>query len=1141
MRVRILGEVGVEVDGVDVPLPRAKERGLLAVLALRSNQLLSVDQLVEILWGEAPPLSAVKSLRSHVSRLRRSIGNGAVLTVGSAYALNVSDDAVDAHEFVRLIEDSKSLPRDEARSALSTALALWRGRPFTDLADSPRAEAEATRLDELRLGAELDLVDLRLAAGEHDALVGPLELLTSENPGREDFWHRLILALHRSQRRADALRTFQRARTVLREQMGLDPGDDLTRLEQQVIAGASVLDLPEPTPERVHQPPPTPTWGSQSRFVGRRAALDELEAAWERAGSGHGSVVVVRGDPGSGKTALLAELVARRNHEAIVAYGVADHDLHAPFLAVSDVVRSLLEQLPESTGRIGSDETGRILGDVFLGPGGSTSEPGLSDTTSELDSARLLSATEELLDLVGARQPIMILLDDVQWIDRASSAMIRRWARRSDRPLLIVLACRQQALQEPARRLLSDLTITGVLSSIELEGLTIDEVGMLLADQPDLDPHEFAMRTGGNPFLLRQLATHDDPGSLPDGVTAMIGARIRELPEPTREALQTAAVAGGVVDADVLGRVLGVEVDDVITRLDPAVRIGVLDEDPAALGSYLFDHDLIAESLRADLSHNRTTLLHRRFASAISERLEGPLDPMVFALARHLRLGMAPLPDRIRADLAAGRLARRTLAFDDAAEWLESALAMADSYRDIDPCTHRELLLETGRVRGLRGEKGARRALLRAAELSSERDLVEIAIELSRFKHARFTSQADTEVIDVIQRGLDALDEDESPTRALLSAALAAELMWVAAVRSRCDLAEEALGIARERDDPVLLGSVILRTQLSASSPDNLDRRLADGRAAVAGLDRVAPTGDREPSDHLEARIAAGVALATASFEAGDIAAATDLLARARRLCAGAAHTALSWRITSLEIAIAVLQARFDAAEALLARLPEETGEAGAPQSMLVIRGWSQIFLDRGDHEILEAAVGAMARDSPAVPGWGSALGVVLCELNRHEEAAPLLAATMSAPLFEERNLGWLTHRVADTIVARETGDRDAMERLSSLLGPYAGRLCLDIVASAGPVDLALGMLAGGLGDRQAALDHLAAAAELSARSEAPIWQARCELETATVLVATDRAADAPAFAQRAFDRATAAGGRRVARAAEQILRDARR
>jgi DNA-binding SARP family transcriptional activator len=207
MRVRVLGPMEVTVGERRLELGAAKQRALLAMLALQANRAVPADRLVEGVWGEEPPASASKMVQHHVSRLRRLLaaGNGAaaeIVTRGRGYELRIAADDVDALHFERLLAEGSS----------QEALALWRGPPLADVADEPFAAAEIRRLEELRLTALERAIAADVEEGRHGEAVGALTGLLAEYPVSERLHARLMLALYRSGRQADALEAYRRAR-----------------------------------------------------------------------------------------------------------------------------------------------------------------------------------------------------------------------------------------------------------------------------------------------------------------------------------------------------------------------------------------------------------------------------------------------------------------------------------------------------------------------------------------------------------------------------------------------------------------------------------------------------------------------------------------------------------------------------------------------------------------------------------------------------------------------------------------------------------------------------------------------------------------------------------------------------------------
>ena len=258
MRFRVLGPLEVETDNGPVVLGGQKERLLLAQLLTRPNQVVPVEALVRGLWGEHPPPTAAKTLQSHVVRLRRALeparARGAagevLVTREPGYLLRVAPRAVDAARFEELTTAGRRALSDGsvelAGSLLREALGLWRGRAFEEFLDADFGAAESDRLAELRLVALEDRIEADLRLGRHRELVAELEGLVREQPLRERLWAQLMLALYRSGRQADALLAYQRARSVLVEELGIDPGADLRRLHTAILAQDPALDLPAP-------------------------------------------------------------------------------------------------------------------------------------------------------------------------------------------------------------------------------------------------------------------------------------------------------------------------------------------------------------------------------------------------------------------------------------------------------------------------------------------------------------------------------------------------------------------------------------------------------------------------------------------------------------------------------------------------------------------------------------------------------------------------------------------------------------------------------------------------------------------------------------------------------------------------------
>jgi predicted ATPase/DNA-binding SARP family transcriptional activator len=357
---RLLGPLEVVIAGESVPLGGQKQRALLATLLLEPNRIVSGDRLIDAVWGEFPPETARNTVQVYISQLRKRLPAGALETVPPGYRLAVDPAAIDLFEFVRLCTEGRSAlaSGDAALAAetLSAALDLWRGAALADLASVPFAQTEVLRLEELRAAASEDRIDADLALGRHGELVPELEALIGEYPLRERPRAQLMLALYRAGRQADALSAYQRARTTLVEELGIEPGEALRKLERAILAHDPSLDLVEPGrigPHRIPAP--------LHALLGRDRELAALSDLIRRPDV---RLVTLTGPGGIGKTSLGFELGRRLATEftdgsAVVLLGALDDP--------DRVARAILEALDLSeTGRDPAEELARALAQAEL-------------------------------------------------------------------------------------------------------------------------------------------------------------------------------------------------------------------------------------------------------------------------------------------------------------------------------------------------------------------------------------------------------------------------------------------------------------------------------------------------------------------------------------------------------------------------------------------------------------------------------------------------------------------------------------------------------------------------------------------------------------------------------------------------------
>ena len=343
VEIRLLGPVEAVVDGRQLDTGGRRLRTLLSLLALQPGRPVPGDRLVTELWGDEPPDGADVTLRSYVSRLRQGLGGAATIRASDGgYAIDVSPEQIDRQRFEQLVRDAETDAaagnHRRAGARLREALGQWRGRPFGELSDRGSLSAEADRLEELRLhGLELRIAsDLEL--GSAAELVDELESLVRAHPYRESFWRQLMLALYRSERQADALAAYHRARTALDEELGIEPGAELRALEAAILR----QDVPGPSTATGPREIPEPL----TSFIGRDAELRTLRGLL-----GAARLVTLTGVGGVGKTRLALE--AARRHLDDDGGDVLFVDLSAlsePSQVDRHVAGTLgLRELPESS------------------------------------------------------------------------------------------------------------------------------------------------------------------------------------------------------------------------------------------------------------------------------------------------------------------------------------------------------------------------------------------------------------------------------------------------------------------------------------------------------------------------------------------------------------------------------------------------------------------------------------------------------------------------------------------------------------------------------------------------------------------------------------------------------------------------
>src|SRR5262245_9433693 len=363
MEYRVLGPLEVDDGEGPLALGGAQQRTVLLLLLLSANRVVSRDRLIDELWGDDPPATAVKTVQGYVSRLRKLLPAEALQTRAPGYLLAIERELLDSSRFERLVAEARKAPPEHAARLLREALGLWRGRALADFAE-PFARVEGRRLDALRLATLEERVEAELALGRHRELTGELEALVAEHPHRERLRGQLMLALYRSGRQADAVDAYRDARAAL-DEVGIEPGADLKQLERRILLQDQALDRPRERLLAIAPDEPVPLPGplvpsSPFPFVGRASELSTLRTLLVRAEGGQGAVVLLSGEAGAGKTRLARELAhGAAAKGALVLYGTSDATVSIPYQPVREWLEFLVhvcdpEALRQSIGSGGA-------------------------------------------------------------------------------------------------------------------------------------------------------------------------------------------------------------------------------------------------------------------------------------------------------------------------------------------------------------------------------------------------------------------------------------------------------------------------------------------------------------------------------------------------------------------------------------------------------------------------------------------------------------------------------------------------------------------------------------------------------------------------------------------------------------------
>ena len=861
LQFRLLGELTVELDGRTLDLGPRLQRQLLAILLSENGRIIAVDRLIDLLWGDEPPSAAIASLQAYVSQLRRVLEPDrppraparVLVTADPGYSLRADPDQIDARRFERLVSEGRARldqgRPDLADELLASGLGLWRGGVLVEFENEPWAVPMVARLNEACDTALEDRMDAWLGLGRHTSAASELEELVQQRPLRERRWAQLILAHYRAGRQADALRAYQRCRQLLADELGIEPSPELRKLEAAVLNQDSSLDLSSRStatsadagPARDTHQSDDASPGAEPPRTGGGLHEPRLHAFADRLrqlADGRGGAVVLVGEPGVGKTTLAERVaeIAGDSGAATVWTRCVDPNSSPPFWPWVQALRGL----PPSEAVGAALE--RLEGHTQSGGG----------------RAALFEAYQTVLDALrqaGGVRALLLVIDDLQAADSASLDLFELLAGDLQRMSLLVVvtlrdtepsAALDRTLGELLRHRGVDRVMVPPLEPEEVAGLTEQLTGARPADSVVAALYE---RTGGNVFylieLLRLLVTEHHRGDVtaeavlhldvPSGVRDVVLRRAGRLPDNTRTLLTISAIVGRDAEFDLLEQIAGLDSEQLMQALEPAVAAGLLAPVDSGWG-YRFRHPLIQESIYAGTPRVERARLHARTATALEALPATDAPARLPALAYHWSAA-GPLGDPARAVMylrQAAAAAARAGAWADAVRLLEQALQVVDNCAGPQPDMRGDVLVDLGRVHRQAGSiPKSQAALYEAIRLADERGdedrLLAAAVAFGAVSAwgSREWGETDHRLIGVLQRQLRRLDEGEIEWRVRILSTLAGELSFGADAIKGWEYAEQALELGRRSRDKDVLGIALSGYLLSALVNDRLAERTA--------------------------------------------------------------------------------------------------------------------------------------------------------------------------------------------------------------------------------------------------------------------------------------------------------------------------
>jgi DNA-binding SARP family transcriptional activator len=673
--INLLGTPEVTVFGHPIVVDTRKAIALLAYMTVERTA--TRDTLAGLFWGESSPDRARATLRRTLSALRSATGPDLIEADRSTVSLvgEVDSDIDTLDTELEATTSHGHDPQDVCPRCiphLRRVTDLYRGeflqgfsvRASPEFDDWVRSVTESLRM---RIGATFHRLGMALAAsGDYPAAISGVSKWIELDPLHEPS-HRFLMLLHAwAGDRPGAIEAYRRCASVLHQELGVPPLEETTELYEAILDE----DLPPAPGARRRIKATIQERAHKAELIDRATELDTLRDELESSAES-GRVVALTGTAWMGKTRLLEELAAEANRQNrdVLLGRCFPMEQALPYGVVAQVLRSArprIESIREAIPAWAQEEMARLLPEL-----GINAQPANPDRFGEL---RLFESIYAMLSALAAKQPLVVLLDDVQWIDSPSAAAFSYLARRDSAiPLLMVASARPGAGLAPA---IIEL-IGGADRSIALEPLTIEHLTPLVGDE--VGAQRLLDRTGGVPLLVLEALSSGGKGeSGTPGVLRYLESRLRDVGDLGRQVLTAAAVLDGTCDAALLRETSGRSEEEVVEAVEELVSAGLIREMPGS-DSLGFTLDALETLVYDSISLVRRRLLHRRAARALAESGRAATDArLAAAIAGHHNA--AGDPEAAPWYRTAGDMAKSEYAHEAAREFYEAALALGDQH-----------------------------------------------------------------------------------------------------------------------------------------------------------------------------------------------------------------------------------------------------------------------------------------------------------------------------------------------------------------------------------------------------------------------------------------------------------------------------